>query len=187
LWAQGASIMWFRKALRCVHRGQVYTLEKAKPKHIVALMNWFSNLDEAQRWGGPRLRFPFERKAFENDIAWRTLPSYVILDAHSQMQAFGQVFERKQRHHMGRLVVHNDARGQALGQLLIEALLTKAQSKDPRSESSLLVYRDNLPAWHCYTKLGYTEAEYPKDVPYLEDVAFMVRDLLKYPVQLQQG
>ena len=151
-------------------------LIEAREQDVITLMTWFSDRDSAQRWGGPNLRFPFNEGDFRQDIRWGEIDTYSLIE-DQQMLAFGQVYTRNGRHHLGRLVVAPEARGRSLGRRLIEEILGQAQQHDHRAEASLFVYRDNLPAWHCYTQLGFRAAPFPTDMPPLENGVFMIKPL----------
>lgn len=159
------------------HRTLDARLIPAELDHLETLMSWFPDLASAQRWGGPHIRFPFEPQRFIEDVQWGRWDSSSLVLSNNQLLAFGQVVERLERHHLGRLAVNPGYRSQGLGQCLVDQLLLDAQRKQPRAAASLLVYRDNLPAYHCYLKLGFVEAPHPIESYALPGVAFMVKNL----------
>lgn len=163
--------------------GSHYQLIPAQAIHLIPLMSWFKDETSLRQWGGPHMRFPIRSRRFKKDIRWPELASFLMIPQtaneqdHFHYTGFGQVYQRLNRHHLGRLVIHPEHRGQGLGKTLIELLLEQAQREMPLSQSSLFVYRHNTGAVKCYSDMGFIEADYPAEAPKIENVAFMVMDI----------
>ena len=160
-----------------------YQLIPAESSHLIPLMSWFQDETSLKQWGGPHMRFPIRSRRFRKDIRWPELNSYVLTTTQVNSRGFqtyagfGQVYQRLNRHHLGRLVINPEIRGQSLGKTLIQLLISEAQKRLYLTQSSLFVYRHNTAAWKCYSALGYEEAEYPAEATKIDDVAFMVMNI----------
>lgn len=156
-------------------------LSAAIESDIIHLMSWFPTERSVDTWGGPKFRYPFTPESFQEDVCWRELDSYCVVDVSGEMLAFGQVYERHGRINLARLVVAPDRRRQGIGKQLVGLLMEQGRKDNPRQEYSLYVYRDNYPAKACYADLGFDETEYPQDDEMAETCIHMTR-----PVQKEQ-
>lgn len=150
------------------------TLVPATDDHVRALMPWFPDRRSCAIWGGPQFRHPFSEATFFEDACVRKLPSYVLLDAEGQVQAFGQYYLRAGRCHLGRLVVSPARRGQGIGARLVRGLVDLGTQRLGVAECSLFVVPDNAPAIGLYERLGFVPAEYPEDDPDVRAFVYMV-------------
>jgi ribosomal protein S18 acetylase RimI-like enzyme len=88
--------------------------------------------------------------------------------------AFGQYYLRLGNCHLGRLIVNPNFRGQGIASHLINQLSTLGRS-DLRTDScSLFVLGHNKSAIKVYTKLGFSMADYPEEIP-LKNCFYMVQ------------
>jgi ribosomal protein S18 acetylase RimI-like enzyme len=137
------------------------------------VLSWFSDAREVFYWGGPDISFPLELQCFKSQAKWHKNHSWVLL-CGTETVAFGQIYLRLERCHLGRLVVAPEHRGKGLGAELIERLIQAGQELLGCSEASLFVLTDNQPAMHLYRRLGFTETTYPKPIP-LANCCYMIR------------
>ena len=137
-------------------------LNVATKSDISHLMSWFPDERSVNIWGGPKFRYPFTRDTFEEDVHWREMYTYCLVDSPGAMLAFGQIYERHGRINLARLVVAPDQRSQGLGKQLVDMLMDKGREKFPLEEFSLYVRKDNYAARACYVGSGFEEHEYPK-------------------------
>ena len=122
---------------------------------IDELIAWLPDKRSVNVWGGPKFRHPFTRESFLEDCHWGEMDSLALLDSSGCLAAFGQVYERHGRINLARLIAHPERRGQGIGKRLVELLMHHGAAQLPQNEFSLYVYRDNLPAYHCYRSLGF--------------------------------
>ena len=140
-----------------------WTLLAARDSDFDEVMTWFSDAASVDRWAGPQFRFPFTRESFMEDCRPDIATSYALHDADGRTAAFGQTCERYGRGHLLRLVVNPRLRRQGAGTRLIRMLIASLEQSGDYDEYSLFVYRDNIPAYHCYLSLGFAVTEYPED------------------------
>lgn len=154
-----------------------WTLEASTVDDIQRLMAWFPEAEDINIWGGPSFRYPFTRDMFFEDIHWGRLASYSLRDPDGNFGAFGQVYERDERIHFARLVVHPARRGEGVGKRLIRMLMVAGGQLYSCDECSLFVFRENVAAYECYKSLGFVVGEYPADVPHADVCYFLTRPL----------
>ncbi len=124
------------------------------------LMTWFPDAASVDTWGGPGFRYPFTRETFVADCRWPRVAARALKD-DDVLLAFGQFYERHERINLARLVVNPERRGEGLCGSLVHALMEESRRYIDRTEYSLFVYRDNLPALRCYEAAGFAIADYP--------------------------
>lgn len=149
-------------------------LSRSKGQHLREMMHWFPDRAACTAWGGPRFRFPFTEETFIEDACWRTLPSYSLLGTAGQLLGFGQYYLREGRCHLGRLAVAPTRRNRGLGRVLIARLAGIGLQDLGISECSLFVFAHNAAALRCYRNAGFEAADYPGDMPDLDDCLYMV-------------
>lgn len=146
-------------------------LRPATVADLARLSHWFTCAEAVQQWGGPLPRFPLDLDQLIEDIDFLAQPAFALC-ADSRLLAFGQIRPRADYHHLARLVVAPDERGQGHGGRLVQALIDRY----PRANGfSLYVYRDNLAACRCYQRLGFAEATDPEPGPPGGNCLFMTR------------
>jgi len=154
-----------------------FTLVTATESDIDELMTWFHDAAAVDTWGGPAFRFPFDRQTFHADCRWTEYASYCLRDAAGAMAAFGQMTLRHGRTHLARLVVNPARRGQGVGRRLLEALIAIAAKDPAAAEIALFVYKDNAPAYGCYSALGFRTEDYPEGAALRDECYYMTRPL----------
>ena len=142
---------------------------------IDRLMSWFPTKQSIDIWGGPNFRYPFTPDTFHEDVRWKEMGSYCLVDSRDDMLAFGQFYERHSRINLARLVVSPQQRGKGLGKQLVSLLLDRGPTSFPLKEFSLYVYEDNHPAMACYAGLGFAEHAYPDDDEMPDNCIYMTR------------
>ena len=91
------------------------------------------------------------------------------------MAAFGQLTFRYGRSHLARLVVNPSMRGQGVGRQLLKGLIGKAEENPDIGEIALFVYRDNEPAYRCYSGEGFRVQPYPDGAALRDECYYMTR------------
>jgi ribosomal protein S18 acetylase RimI-like enzyme len=152
-------------------------LNVATEADINNLMSWFPTERSVDLWGGPKFRYPFTPETFHEDVHWRDMDSYCIVDSSEELLAFGQFYERHGRINLARLVVSPDRRRQGVGKQLVRLLMEQGRRSIPRQEYSLYVYKDNHAAKACYADLGFEEDEYPEDDEMADSCLYMTRPI----------
>jgi ribosomal protein S18 acetylase RimI-like enzyme len=149
-------------------------LTQPSDENFIELMSWFSNEDELSIWSGPNFRYPFDLSTFKSDLSLDTLKSFSLTSNEGDLLAFGQYYLRLGNCHLGRLIVNPNFRGQGIASHLINQLSTLGRS-DLRTDScSLFVLGHNKSAIKVYTKLGFSMADYPEEIP-LKNCFYMVQ------------
>ena len=150
-----------------------WTLMPSAAEDIIELMTWFRSRDDVENWGGPEFRYPFTTEAFLEDINWGRTRTFSLTDTADEFAAFGQLYKRKGRIHLARLITHPDRRRQGIGQRLIRLLMAEGRRVYRSNEFSLFVLRENRPAYECYRSLGFVVSDYPDDTPYADVCYFL--------------
>lgn len=138
------------------------TLAQPTKQQYLQLKSWFRNHNEIYSWGGPNMTYPMSDGSFLKCLAAPQYTSFCLLNEEQQMLAFGQYYRRLEYHHLGRLAVNPDFRGQGLSKILITKLLEQAYMHSPAKGASLFVFKDNKVAYKCYQSLGFIETNYPE-------------------------
>ena len=133
----------------------VLQLALANIAEMQLLQSWFHSADEQQSWGGDNFDYPCSELRFLELLCRTGTQSYSLLNALTgQLVGFGQICDRFGCHHLARLVIAPDARGQGLAKVLIAELIIQALQQQLRT-ISLYVHRHNSIAVQCYQSLGF--------------------------------
>jgi ribosomal protein S18 acetylase RimI-like enzyme len=133
----------------------VLQLALANIAEMQLLQSWFHSADEQQSWGGDNFDYPCSELRFLELLCRTGTQSYSLLNTLTgQLVGFGQICDRFGCHHLARLVIAPDARGQGLAKVLIAELIIQALQQQPRT-ISLYVHRHNSIAVQCYQSLGF--------------------------------
>lgn len=146
-------------------------LRPASIDDMLALRQHFRSITEVQRWGGEGFQLPLTNTRFMAQLQTADTDSFVLLQ-HRETIGFGQLCDRFGKHHLARLLVLPDVRGQGYGKHLIMALLRHGQKINPRLDFSLFVYKTNQVALSLYQQLGFVESDQPQ--PHRDDLYFMI-------------
>ena len=158
-----------------------WKLREATSADIDELMAWFPAHEDVRIWGGPTFRYPFTRTTFLEDVNRGRPASFSLCSPAAELAAFGQVFERLDRIHLARLVVHPAMRGRGVGKRLVDMLMVEGRRRHDCDEYSLFVFQDNVAAFECYRAAGFVVREYPEGVPHADVCYYLTR-----PVERQQ-
>ncbi|MCX7553054.1 GNAT family N-acetyltransferase [Marinicella sp. S1101] len=149
------------------------SLSPCTDQDLVGVFRWFNSEKAVFYWGGPDISYPLQIKRFKTQSKYHKSQSYVLKQGRTLL-AFGQIYNRLDHCHLGRLVVSPKFRGQGVGVHLIEALLQAGQDDLNLDKGSLFVLSDNTSAMKLYEKVGFEQREYPVEIP-LENCLYMTR------------
>ena len=148
-----------------------WKLRDAEEGDLGQLMDWFTDAQSVNVWGGPRFRYPFTAATFRKDCHWGRMATFALETPAGRFAAFGQVYKRYERINLARLIVHPELRGEGVGQRLVDGLMEVGPQVVDRPEFSLFVYRHNTAALECYLRAGFRIRDYPEDAP-MGDVCY---------------
>ena len=146
-------------------------LEPASAASLERLVAWVPDAEAAVRWGGPAMPFPLSGHALAAYLDFvapqLAVPGALARPGNSwwlmqddQALGFGQLFfPEPGRVHLARLIITPQRRGERWGEQLIARLLQEAARQHSLQRATLRVYRDNLPAWRLYQRLGFVEPQ----------------------------
>lgn len=118
--------------------------------------SWIPDAISCARWAGPRLRFPFVSQELPELLAVESACSYCMIKGGGRPLGFGQFWPRdKNAVHLGRIIVSPHERGKGYGKALCNLLIVEALTATNAETITLRVYRDNVPAFSIYSKLGF--------------------------------
>ncbi len=123
-----------------------------------ALLHWFDDAKQLKTWGGPSVRFPLDLKQLSEMATDQT---YLLTDQHDRVMGFGQFYVRLGRHHLSRLAIGPDYRGQGLGRKFVTLMMEQAVKSQKAVGHSLFVDPDNQTAINLYLSLGFVFCPYP--------------------------
>ncbi len=150
-------------------------LRTAIAADLALVAAWPRSAEECRRWAGPRVRFPVQAGALAGEIDFRPSNAFVLVD-QGLVVGFGQIFVKRTRAHLARIIVAPDQRGRAYGTRLVEALLERAQAS-ALTTASLNVDPANTAAIALYARLGFRPACRPDDEPDTTGAGYMERPL----------
>lgn len=129
---------------------------------LFQLQSWFRSAEQTHTWAGDNFPYPAHFSRFLQHLCPHGTASYVLLQKPEQiMLGFGQLCDRFGKHHLARLVINPQLRGQGLAKRLICELMLAGLAKQQR-DFSLYVHRHNKIALNCYQRLGFQFAEQPE-------------------------
>lgn len=152
-----------------------WVLGAATDADIDTVMTWFPDAESVRIWGGPNFRYPFTPTTFRNDCRLDLMDNYCLRGPHGELAAFGQSYERDGRGHLARLVSNPECRRSGAGKRLISMIIAALEARRDYDEYSLFVYRDNIPAYHCYLALGFVVRDYPDDAALRDECYFLTK------------
>jgi len=128
---------------------------------LVGVFRWFHSEKSVLYWAGPDVTYPLQVKRFKTETKFDQSHSYVLKQGR-QLLAFGQIYNRLEHCHLGRLVVSPAFRGQGVGRYLVEVLLAQGVQKLGLAKGSLFVLADNKPAIKLYQAMNFKVTDYPE-------------------------
>ncbi|MGJ8663464.1 MAG: GNAT family N-acetyltransferase [Marinicella sp.] len=168
-----------------LNNSEAIQLSPCTDQDLVGVFRWFNSEKSVFYWGGPDLSYPLQIKRFKTESKYHKSHSYVLKQGR-QLLAFGQIYNRLDHCHLGRLVVSPKFRGQHVGQYLIDALLKEGQRKLALDKASLFVLSDNKAAMRLYQKMNFKVAQYPQTIP-LENCLYMTHNGAQEKSQINSG
>lgn len=151
-----------------------FQLTNASHSEMQQLQSWFHSAEQQQSWGGDNFEYPCNPQRFMQQLCRPSTQSFSLTrQADNALLGFGQICDRFNCHHLARLVIHADYRGQGLAKKLISALIVTAQTQQNRP-MSLYVHRHNRHAVLCYQSFGFkisAPPEQPNDRLYFMTLA----------------
>lgn len=150
-------------------------LRTAIAADLATIAAWPRSAAECRRWAGPRVHFPVHAGALAGEIDFRPSNAFVLVE-DGAVVGFGQIFVKRTRAHLARLIIAPDRRGQGLGARLVESLLDRARAS-ALATASLNVDPANAVAIALYTRLGFRDACRPDDEPDASGAGYMERPL----------
>jgi len=160
-----------------------YQLFSASIDDCLEISRLFRDHTEMTDWGGEGFRFPIQQQQFLLQLHRPDTSSYV-LKQQGKIVGFGQICQRFGKHHLARLIIVPDARGNRLSYVLIVSLICRAIQQNRKLDFSLFVFRHNSQAIHCYQKLGFIISAQPG--PEHQGLYFMQLDNEKAALLLHQ-
>ncbi len=129
------------------------------------LKEWIPDAGFLLQWGGPMFNYPLDDEQLEKYLADTTAEepnalAFAVMDGESR-QVIGHIslgrIDRKNRSaRIGRVLIgHNAARGQGIGQQMMEKVVEIGFRELKLHRISLGVYDFNLAAIACYEKVGF--------------------------------
>jgi len=152
------------------------TLTVPTKQQYLQVKDWFSNHQEIYSWGGPNMAYPMSDNNFLKLLTADHFKSFGLLNDQQQLLAFGQYYRRLDHHHLARLAVSPQYRGQGMAKILMTKILEQALLAQAAKGVSLFVFKDNIVAYQCYQSLGFIETDYP-ETPFpgnMKNCAYMV-------------
>lgn len=137
-----------------------YQLQHATIDDCLALSRCFDSAAALSQWGGEGFVYPVNKLQFLHQLHKPDTESYQ-LSRHGTAIGFGQICDRFGKHHLARLLVLSQHRGNQLSYVLLLSLIARALQQNPRLDFSLFVFKNNDLAAHCYRQLGFTEKPQP--------------------------
>lgn len=135
-------------------------LRLPEPADYEVIASWVPDPEACLWWAGPRVPFPFSAAELPRLLAVSDEQSYCLAEETRSPLGFGQHWVlRPGAVHLGRIIVSPAARGQGLGRLLCELLLTQALGATGAREATLRVFRRNTAAPALYSSLGFARVE----------------------------
>lgn len=132
----------------------------ARQSDLSRVLGWLSGEEACRMWAGPNLRVPATPETAWADIEATPENAYVLVDAASEVVAFGQVLPKGDHTaHLARLIVDPEARGRGIGRALCETLIDIGSGTHAATYFTLNVYASNRPAVRLYQRLGFSVKE----------------------------
>jgi ribosomal protein S18 acetylase RimI-like enzyme len=129
---------------------------------MLQVQHWFHSAEQQQSWGGDNFDYPCTELRFLKLLCRPGTQSFgLVSEDNQQLLGFGQICDRFGCHHLARLAVHPQRRGQGLGKTLVFELIIHALAQQ-RRDISLYVHRHNSVAVACYKKLGFVSNTTPE-------------------------
>jgi ribosomal-protein-alanine N-acetyltransferase len=97
---------------------------------------------------------PWSRHAFQAELMENNFATYLVLDFHGRVVAYGGMWIILDEAHVTNVAVHPDFRGHHLGERMMRGLMERARALGS-VRMTLEVRRSNAVAQNLYHKLGF--------------------------------
>ncbi|MCL4520223.1 MAG: ribosomal protein S18-alanine N-acetyltransferase [Firmicutes bacterium] len=98
----------------------------------------------------------WSRSAFQSELVENTFATYLVLDFHGKVVAYGGMWLILDEAHVTNVAVHPDFRGHHLGETMMVGLMTRGKQLGA-ARMTLEVRRGNDIAQNLYKKLGFVQ------------------------------
>ncbi|WP_037914137.1 ribosomal protein S18-alanine N-acetyltransferase [Sulfobacillus thermosulfidooxidans] len=99
---------------------------------------------------------PWSRNAFQTELLENTFATYLVVEFHGKVVAYGGMWIILDEAHVTNVAVHPDYRGHHLGEAIMMGLIERAKRAGV-VRMTLEVRRSNLVAQNLYNKLGFVQ------------------------------
>lgn len=117
---------------------------------------YLSDMDAVMTIESHSFQTPWSRQAFQTELMENNFASYLVLDFHSRVVAYGGMWIILDEAHVTNVAVHPDFRGHHLGEQMMVGLMERAHALGS-VRMTLEVRRSNAVAQHLYQKLGFIQ------------------------------
>jgi ribosomal-protein-alanine N-acetyltransferase len=127
------------------------------PESVVVVRDMYlSDLDAVMAIESRSFPTPWSRNAFHSELMENNFATYLVLDFHGRVVAYGGMWIILDEAHVTNVAVHPDFRGHHLGERMMVGLMERAKSLGAH-RMTLEVRRSNLVAQNLYQKLGFIQ------------------------------
>ncbi|HBQ95548.1 MAG: ribosomal protein S18-alanine N-acetyltransferase [Firmicutes bacterium] len=138
-----------------VNDDRVPELADSSPDIVIRDM-YMADLDAVLGIESHSFTTPWSRNAFQTELLENTFATYLVVEFHGKVVAYGGMWIILDEAHVTNIAVHPDYRGHHLGEAIMVGLMARAKhSKVVRM--TLEVRRGNLVAQNLYNKLGFVQ------------------------------
>lgn len=123
---------------------------------IVVRDMYLSDLDAIMQIEANSFPTPWSRHAFQSELLENTFATYLVLDFHGKVVAYGGMWIILNESHITNVAVHPDFRGHHLGERMMRGLMLRARELGAE-RMTLEVRRTNAVAQNLYQKLGFVQ------------------------------
>ncbi|MDA8194039.1 MAG: ribosomal protein S18-alanine N-acetyltransferase [Thermaerobacter sp.] len=117
---------------------------------------YLSDLDAIMTIEGHSFPTPWSRNAFQTELLENNFATYLVLDYHGKVVAYGGMWIILDESHVTNVAVHPDYRGHHLGDRMMRGLMERARLLGVQ-RMTLEVRRSNQVAQNLYHKLGFIQ------------------------------
>lgn len=123
---------------------------------VVVRDMYLSDLDAIMTIEAHSFPTPWSRNAFQTELLENNFATYLVLDFHGKVVAYGGMWIILDEAHVTNVAVHPDYRGSHLGERMMRGLMARAKTLGA-VRMTLEVRRSNLVAQNLYHKLGFIQ------------------------------
>lgn len=127
-----------------------------KDSEVVVRDMYLTDLDAIMGIEAHSFPTPWSRNAFQSELLENNFATYLVLDFHDRVVAYGGMWLILDESHITNVAVHPDFRGYHLGERMMHGLMDRARSMGAL-RMTLEVRRGNVVAQNLYKKLGFIQ------------------------------